>query len=213
MSAAQGKPPVRQILEAAIMAADQPLSLDGMMQLFEDDAVTRKDIETALTALQADCAGRGLELKALASGYRFQVKAEYGQWVSRLWRERPAKYSRALLETLALVAYKQPVTRGDIEEVRGVAVSTNIMRTLIEREWVRVVGHREAPGQPALYATTRAFLDYFNLSSLDDLPPLADIQSLTSMNEELDLEEELLEAKVLDLHEDTPDAPDDQEQG
>ena len=186
----QGRPPLRQILEAAIMAADQPLSVDGMLQLFEDEAVTRKDIEAALRELAAACADRGLELKALASGYRFQVKAGYGKWVSRLWKEKPPKYSRALLETLALVAYKQPVTRGDIEEVRGVAVSTNIMRTLLEREWVRVVGHRDVPGQPALYATTRAFLDYFNLASLEELPPLAEIQALTSMNAELDLEEE-----------------------
>jgi segregation and condensation protein B len=145
-------------------------------------------------------------LKQVASGYRFQVRADYGEWVGRLWKEKPPRYSRALLETLALVAYKQPITRGDIEEIRGVAVSTNIMRTLIEREWVRVVGHRDVPGHPALYATTKNFLDYFNLRSLDELPTLAEIRDLTAGVEELEMEEELIEVKTLDLDQEEQEA-------
>ena len=191
--------PIKQIVEGAIMAAETPLSIDQLMQLFEEEGPERSDVREALKEIEQDCEGRGYELKQVASGYRFQVRSDYGEWVSRLWKEKPPRYSRALLETLALVAYKQPITRGDIEEIRGVAVSTNIMRTLVEREWVRVVGHRDVPGQPALYATTREFLDYFDLRNLDELPTLADIKDMTKVNEELDMDEELIEMRTLEV--------------
>ncbi len=192
-------PALKQILEGAILAADQPLSIDQMISLFETDQPSRAEVKEVLAEIEEGCSERGFELKMVASGYRFQVRQEYGQWVSRLWEERPPRYSRALLETLALIAYKQPITRGDIEEVRGVAVSTNIMRSLLEREWVRVVGHRDVPGRPAIYATTRTFLDYFNLSSLDELPTLSDIKDLHQPNEELDLEDEIISVRSLEL--------------
>ena len=173
---------IKQIVEAALMAADEPLSVDRLCRLFQqgelDGANGRDLVREALRELGEEAAGRGYELKRVASGFRFQVRGELSEWISRLWEEKPPRYSRALLETLALVAYRQPVTRGDIEQVRGVAVSQNIVRTLLERGWVRVVGQRETPGRPNLYGTTRAFLDYFNLQSLDDLPPLAEIESM-----------------------------------
>ena len=191
--------PLKQIIEGAIMASEQPLSVDQLMQLFEKDSPERASVRAALKEIDEECAQRGYELRQVASGYRFQVKSDYAEWVSRLWKEKPPRYSRALLETLALVAYKQPITRGDIEEIRGVAVSTNIMRTLIERDWVRVVGHRDVPGHPALYATTRTFLDYFNLRSLDELPSLSEIRELTAGIEELEMEEELIEVRSLEI--------------
>jgi len=173
---------LKQILEAALLAADEPLTVDQFVKLFRDGEVEsetiRADIREALAELETQTAERGYELIRVASGYRYQVRQELAVWVSRLWEEKPPRYSRALLETLALVAYKQPVTRGDIEEVRGVSVSQSIMRTLIERGWIRVVGQREVPGHPAMYGTTRAFLDYFNLKSLDQLPPLPEIREL-----------------------------------
>jgi segregation and condensation protein B len=177
---------LKQIIEGAIMASESPLSLDNLMSLFEMDPPTRDAVRGALEEIEADCDGRGFELKKLASGYRFQVRGEYGEWVSRLWEERPQRYTRALLETLALIAYKQPITRGDIEEVRGVAVSTNIIRSLLEREWIRIVGHRDVPGRPAMYATTKSFLDYINLSNLDELPTLSEIRDLDEMTSRLD---------------------------
>jgi segregation and condensation protein B len=199
--------PLKQIVEGAILAAEQPLTIDQLMGLFEEGREPeRAAIRDVLKEIEEDCEGRGYELKQVASGYRFQVRADYGEWVGRLWKEKPPRYSRALLETLALVAYKQPITRGDIEEIRGVAVSTNIMRTLIEREWVRVVGHRDVPGHPALYATTKNFLDYFNLRSLDELPTLAEIRDLTAGVEELEMEEELIEVKTLDLDQEEQEA-------
>jgi segregation and condensation protein B len=194
-------PALKQIVEGAILAADKPLSIDQMISLFEQDQPARADVREALDEIGQECEGRGFELKQVASGYRFQVRQDYGEWVGRLWDERPPRYSRALLETLALIAYKQPITRGDIEEIRGVAVSTNIMRSLLEREWVRVVGHRDVPGRPAIYATTRTFLDYFDLSSLDELPTLSEIKDLDKVNEELDLEEDLIEVRSLPLNE------------
>ena len=193
--------PLKQIIEGAIFAAEQPLSVDQLMRLFEGDAPEKSEVKRALKEIQEECEGKGFELRQVASGYRFQVRSEYGGWVSRLWKEKPPRYSRALLETLALVAYRQPITRGDIEEIRGVAVSTNIMRTLIEREWVRVIGHRDVPGHPALFATTKNFLDYFNLRSLDELPSLAAIKDMVQVNEELELEEELIEARTLEVDE------------
>ena len=191
--------PLKQIIEGAILAAEAPLSIDQLMQLFEDDEPERLDVRDVLQEIEQDCEGRGFELKQVASGYRFQVRSSYGEWVSRLWKEKPPRYSRALLETLALIAYKQPITRGDVEEIRGVAVSTNIMRTLLEREWVRIVGHRDVPGHPALYATTKSFLDYFNLRNLDELPSLSEIKDLTQVNEELDMEDDLIELPSLEL--------------
>ena len=173
---------IKQIVEAALLASDGPLTVANLVKLFapgelgEDTA--NKVLREALTSVEADASDRGIELKRVASGYRFQVRQELAEWVSRLWDEKPPRYTRALLETLALVAYKQPVTRGDIEQVRGVGVSQSIMRTLLEREWIKVIGHKEVPGKPALYATTKEFLDYFNLKSLSELPPLPEIRDL-----------------------------------
>jgi len=192
-------PALKQIIEGAILAADQPLSIDAMIQLFEGEQPSRAQVREVLAEIESDCEGRGFELKQVATGYRFQVRREYGEWIGRLWEERPPRYTRALLETLALIAYKQPITRGDIEEIRGVTVSTNIIRTLMEREWIRIVGHRDVPGRPAIYATTKTFLDYFNLSSLDELPTLSEIKDLDRFNEELDLEEEIFEPRSLEM--------------
>ncbi len=173
---------LKQIVEAALLAADEPLTVDQFAKLFKareiDSAEIREQIRTVLKTLASEAEGRGYELKRVASGFRYQVRQELSEWVSRLWEEKPPRYSRALLETLALVAYKQPVTRGDIEQIRGVSVSQNIMRTMLERGWIRVVGQREVPGHPAMYGTTKAFLDYFNLKTLDELPPLAEIRQL-----------------------------------
>ena len=171
---------LKRIIEAALMAATEPLSVNRMAALFRpgelDPQEGRKQIRDILADLAEEAEGRGYELKQVASGYRFQVRQALSPWVSRLWEEKPPRYSRALLETLALIVYRQPVTRADIESVRGVAVSQNILRTLLERGWIRVVGQRETPGRPNLYGATRGFLDYFNLQSFDDLPPLEKIE-------------------------------------
>lgn len=185
---------VQKIVEAALLAADKPLSVDQLLAVFgEDERPTGTVIEHVLSRIEAGCEGRGFELRRVASGFRFQVREELSPWVGRLWEEKPQRYSRALLETLALIAYRQPITRGDIEEVRGVTVSTGIIRTLLDREWVRVVGHRDVPGRPAMYATTRSFLDYFNLQSLDELPPLSEVRDLDTISREVEdrLQEEL----------------------
>jgi len=180
---------IKRIVEAALLAAAQPLSVAQLSGLFpEEEPVPPGSIEQALNALGAESAQRGVELVEVASGFRFQVRAEVQPWVSRLWTERQTKYSRALLETLALIAYRQPITRGEIEQIRGVAVSSNIIRTLEEREWARVVGHRDVPGKPALYGTTRSFLDYFGLKSLDQLPPLAELREIPDLEPQLQLE-------------------------
>ena len=171
------------------MAAGQPLSIDRLLALFEEaDRPERKTIREAIEKIQADYADRGINLNEVASGYRIQVRPAYGEWVSRLWQERPPRYSRALMETMALIAYRQPVTRGEIEEIRGVGVSANIIRTLLERGWARVVGHRDVPGKPEMFGTTREFLDYFDLKSLDELPTLGEIQDFDNLNVELDLQ-------------------------
>ncbi|MEM1089389.1 MAG: SMC-Scp complex subunit ScpB [Pseudomonadota bacterium] len=180
---------LKRIVEAALLAAEQPLNLNQLSALFEEDeAPGHADLSQALEALSADCEDRGIELSRVASGYRLQVKADVQPWVSRLWAEKPPRYSRALLETLAIIAYRQPMTRAEIEQIRGVSVSSNIMRTLQEREWVRIVGHRDVPGRPALFGTTKRFLDYFDLASLDQLPSLAELKDLGELEPELALE-------------------------
>lgn len=177
---------LQKIIEGALLAAGKPLSVDQMLSLFglENTQPTREEVRAALEDISADCVDRGFELKQIASGYRFQVRQEFAPWINRLWEEKPQKYSRALLETLAIIAYRQPMTRGEIEEIRGVSVSSNITKTLLEREWVRIVGHRDVPGKPALFATTKQFLDYFNLKRLDELPTLNDIRDLAELEPE-----------------------------
>lgn len=173
-----------------MLAAGRPLTLDQMQSLFgEAERPEKAELREALQELETDYNERGLEVKEVSSGFRIQVRQQLEPWVSRLWEERSPKYSRALLETLALVAYRQPITRGEIENVRGVSVSSNIMKTLQEREWVRVVGYRDVPGRPAMYGTTREFLDYFNLKSLDELPTLAELRDIDSINAELNFAE------------------------
>lgn len=191
---------LQKILEAALLAAGQPLSQPQLAELFTDeDRPPNGEISRALEQLKNDCADRGIELIKVASGYRIQVRQEFNQWVSRLWKERPQRYSRALLETMALIAYRQPITRGEIESVRGVSVSTNIIRTLQERDWIRVVGHRDVPGKPALFGTTKVFLDSFNLQNLDDLPTLAEIRDMENLEPELQLEPDAETTDTKDL--------------
>ncbi len=181
---------IKYVVEAALLAAGRPLSLDRLGELFgRRGAPDRDTLRAALAALAEDYAERGIEIKEVASGYRIQVRSRMNDWLMPLWEERAPRYSRALLETLALIAYRQPITRGEIEEVRGVAVTTNIVRTLLERNWVRVVGHRDVPGRPAMFGTTREFLDYFGLKKLDDLPPLSEIAELVDVAPELALPE------------------------
>lgn len=207
---------LKNIVEAALLAAGRPLSLEQLQALFPDhERPERTDLKAALATLESDYAQRGIRVLEVASGWRIQVREEMSTWLSRLWQDRPARYSRALLETLALIAYRQPITRGEIEDIRGVSVSSNIMRTLLERGWVRIVGHRDVPGRPGMYATTREFLDYFGLKKLEDLPPLAEIRDLDSISVELDLElaelPPLSPPKEADEHEEAPDtdAPQD----
>ena len=178
---------IKCIIEAALMVSDKPLSMAQIEALFTKDmeVVDRELIKAALEALQADYRDRGIEVREVASGYRVQVRSNYAEWVNRLFEERPPRYSRALLETLAIVAYRQPVTRAEIEDIRGVGISSSIIKTLQEREWIRVVGHKDIPGRPELLATTREFLDYFNLKKLSDLPSLAEIRELTKLNPDL----------------------------
>ncbi|WP_293679569.1 SMC-Scp complex subunit ScpB [Thiolapillus sp.] len=181
---------LKQIVEAALLASGKAMTLDKILELFDEmERPEKKDLRAVLQELSEDYADRGIEIKEVASGWRIQVSRECAPWVSRLWEEKPGRYSRALMETLALIAYRQPITRGEIEDIRGVSVSTHIMRTLLEREWVRVVGQRDVPGKPSLYGTTREFLDYFGLKSLDELPTLAEIRDLDVINEELNLQE------------------------
>lgn len=196
---------LRQIIEGLLLAAGRPLSVSAIAELFLDgERPDAEKIRIALEEIAVDCEARGFELKEVASGFRFQVRQHLSPWISRLSEERPQRYTRALLETLGLIAYRQPITRGDIEEIRGVAVSSTIIRTLLDREWIRVVGHRDVPGRPAMFATTRQFLDYFNLKSLQQLPPLAEIRDLDQLMPELDLGDNT-EGRVLVLPED--DAP------
>lgn len=178
---------LKSIIEAALLASAQPLTTQQLRELFvAEDEVGPGQIGTVLEALAADCAGRGVELVEVASGYRYQVRKETHPWIKRMWTERPGNYSRAMLETLALIAYRQPITRPEIEQIRGVMVSSSMIKTMEEREWIRVVGYRDMPGKPALYGTTRAFLDYFNLKSLDQLPPLSAIRDMEDPQLRLD---------------------------
>ena len=179
---------LRQILEAAIMVSDKPMDVSHLEKLFDEkERPHRDEIRAALDEITTDCRDKGFELVKVSSGYRFQTKQSLSAWVSRVWEEKPKKFSRAMLETLALIAYRQPTTRGDIESVRGVSVSSDIIRVLDEQGWIRVVGHRDVPGKPELLATTKEFLDYFNLKSLDQLPSLAEIKDFTDVDPALEL--------------------------
>jgi segregation and condensation protein B len=183
---------IKYICEAILMAASEPLSIEKIMTLFsEENKPDKEEIKKALNDLVQDYQQRAIELKKTASGYRFQVRRQYSDWIYNLLKEKPTKYSRALLETLAIIAYRQPVTRADIEDIRGVAVSSSMIKTLQERSWIRIVGHRDIPGKPAIYATTREFLDYFNLKSLDELPSLQDVKSIDDLVNTIDKKLEL----------------------
>jgi segregation and condensation protein B len=196
---------VKNVVEAALLAVGRPLNLEELTSVFDErDGSIADEIKGALAALTEEYATRGLELLEVASGFRIQIRAAVAQPVARLWQERPAKYSRALLETLALIAYRQPITRGEIEQIRGVAVNPNIIKTLHERNWIRVVGHRDVPGKPELLGTTREFLDYFSLRKLDDLPTLAQLKELEDLRVQLTLPG--ADAQVLSDAETTPDA-------
>jgi len=178
------------LLEAFLLASGKPMSIERMAELFEEaERPSSTLLRKALELLEKSCKGRAFELKQVASGYRLQVRERFSPWVGRLWEERPQRYSRALLETLVLIAYRQPITRGEIEDIRGVAVNTQIVKTLLEREWVRVVGHRDVPGRPAMFATTKQFLDHFNLKNLDELPPLAVLREMEPEPLPVDVEE------------------------
>ncbi len=195
-------PELKSVVEALLLAADRALSIDEIRSVFDEaDRPGRDELRQALAGIAADCEYRGVELKEVASGYRLQIRRELAGWVNRLWEEKPPRYTRALLETLALIAYRQPATRGDIEEVRGVSVSTGIMRTLLDREWIRISGHRETPGRPELFVTTRQFLDHFNLKSLSDLPPLSEVKNLSEA-----LPDENLNEAVQELFADSNEA-------
>ncbi len=178
----------KNIVEAALLAAGRNLTIDHLLALFTDETEPpgRDQIREVLAQLEREYSGRGIELRETGSGFRLQVRQAFAPWVGRLWEERPQRYSRALLETLAIIAYRQPITRGEIEDIRGVAVSSNIVKTLQERGWIRIVGHRDVPGRPGLYATTRQFLDHFNLKSLNDLPTLAELRDLDEISAELE---------------------------
>jgi segregation and condensation protein B len=189
---------LQKIIESALMAYSNPLTIEKLQTLFTGDHLLESGSETvvpdkneilnALEAIAESCHGRGFELKKVSSGWRFQVRTEMAPWINKLWEEKPQRYSRALLETLSIIAYRQPITRGDIEEIRGVAVSSHIIKTLSEREWIKVVGHRDVPGRPSLFATTKQFLDYFNLENLEDLPSLRELADIDSLTPEFDFQ-------------------------
>jgi len=182
---------LQNVLDAILLSAEKPLSIEKLLGFFEpEDLVNREDAKNAIKNLQKSCEDRGFELVETASGFRFQTREEYKDWVTHHWDEKPTKYSRALLETLALIVYRQPITRAEIEDIRGVAVSSHIIKTLQEREWIRIVGHKEVPGRPSLLGTTRHFLDYFNLKSLDEMPTLSEVQDIDKLYPELALKME-----------------------
>lgn len=201
---------LQQIIEAALLAADQPMSIAQFGAMFNDDERPGNgEFREALALLDESCRHRGVQLSEVASGFRLQVRAELQPWISRLWPERQRKYSRALLETLALIAYRQPITRGEIEDIRGVSVSSNIVRTLMERDWIRELGHRDVPGRPILYGTTKGFLDHFNMKSLEELPSLAEIRDIETLEPELDLQAPQDTTPVADID---PALQDDEDQ-
>jgi segregation and condensation protein B len=203
---------VRNIVEAALLAAGRSVTVNDLLQLF--DPLGRPSAEvvtTALASLATEYEGRGIEVKETASGFRIQVRRDLAAEVSRLWPERPQKYSRALLETLALIAYRQPLTRAEIEAVRGVAVNPNIVKTLLERSWIRVVGHRDLPGRPELLGTTREFLDYFGLTSLEDMPPLAELRALSDLDPQLELPPPMAAVELAEVTDAAPEAAPGQE--
>ena len=179
---------IKYFIEAALLAAGRPMTVDALQNLFDQRSVPEKpQIRQAITSLQDDYEDRGITITEVASGFRVQVRSDMADLLQKLWEERSPRYSRALFETLALIAYRQPITRGEIEEIRGVSVSTNIVRSLMERDWIRILGHRDVPGRPAMFGTTKVFLDYFGLKKLDDLPPLADLSDWESLRVQLDL--------------------------
>ena len=180
---------LNEILEALLLSASRPINIDEMVKVFDDPKPSKDDIRSALNQLDEDCIERGIELKQVASGYRLQVKQHLSTYVAKLWEERPQKFSKATLETLSLIAYKQPITRGEIEEIRGVTVGTQLMRGLMERGWVKIIGQRDVPGRPSLYATTKEFLDYFGLQHLRELPELPSLPDLNSLELQLPIEE------------------------
>ena len=178
-----------EILEALLLSASRPISIEDIVKVFEDPKPSKDEIRKALNQIDQDCLTRGIELKKVASGYRLQVKQSLSQYIAKLWEEKPQKFSKATLETLSLIAYKQPITRGEIEEIRGVAVGTQLIRGLMERGWVKIVGQRDVPGRPSLYSTTKEFLDYFGLQHLRELPELPSLPDLTSIEHELPIDE------------------------
>jgi len=180
---------LNEILEALLLSASRPINIDEMVKVFDDPKPSKDDIRSALNQLDEDCIERGIELKQVASGYRLQVKQNLSAYVAKLWEERPQKFSKATLETLSLIAYKQPITRGEIEEIRGVTVGTQLMRGLMERGWVKIIGQRDVQGRPSLYATTKEFLDYFGLQHLRELPELPSLPDLNSLELQLPIEE------------------------
>ena len=196
---------IKHFIESALMAAGRPLNIDQLHSLFDDDSAPEKaQIRHAISILVEEYQDRGISIEEVASGFRVQIKAGMAERLHKLWEDRPPRYSRAMFETLALIAYRQPMTRGEIEEIRGVAVSTNIVRTLLEREWVRVVGHRDVPGRPAMFGTTKLFLDYFGLKKLDDLPPLADLSDWETLRVQLNLpavEEDEFQVEMAEVRE------------
>ena len=178
-----------EILEALLLSASRPINIEDIVKVFEDPKPSKDEIRRALNQIDQDCLNRGIELKKIASGYRLQVKQSLSQYIAKLWEEKPQKFSKATLETLSLIAYKQPITRGEIEEIRGVAVGTQLIRGLMERGWVKIVGQRDVPGRPSLYSTTKEFLDYFGLQHLRELPELPSLPDLTSIEHELPIDE------------------------
>tara|TARA_B100001113_G_scaffold270980_1_gene225731 strand:- start:525 stop:1115 length:591 start_codon:yes stop_codon:yes gene_type:complete len=180
---------LNEILEALLLSASRPISIEDMIKVFEEPKPTKDEIRTALNEIDDACSSRGIELKRIASGYRLQVKQSFSEYVANLWEEKPQKFSKASLETLSLIAYKQPITRGEIEEIRGVTVGTQLIRSLMERGWIKIVGQRDVPGRPSLYSTTKEFLDYFGLQHLRELPELPQLPDLQSIELDLPLEE------------------------
>ena len=204
---------LKHIIEAILLGAGRPLTVDQLLTMFEEhEKPERNAIREAISVLQEEYETRGLALVQVGSGYRIQIRETMRPWVARLWEEKPARYSRALLETLSLIAYRQPITRGEIEEVRGVAVSTTIMKTLLEREWVHIIGHREVPGRPAMYGTTRKFLDYFSLKGLSDLPSLAELRDLSAIGKDLELDLSEIPGLELEVVADSDEAEVESEQ-